>query len=112
MSSRCSAVDNMGMVNRDVEADDELKSCSCSFCLKGFCLIDYSTLMSWVNGHRSLFLNMEGILAPESSHLQDSFVAIKELRENCKIDLERATKTPQRNNTWVLSLFLKLWKAM
>ncbi|WZZ42338.1 hypothetical protein YC2023_038597 [Brassica napus] len=34
MSSRCSAVDNMGMVNRDVEADDELKSCSCSFCRK------------------------------------------------------------------------------
>ena len=45
MSSRCSAVDNMGMVNRDVEADDELKSCSCSFCLKGFCLIDYSVLL-------------------------------------------------------------------
>ncbi|KAH0891240.1 hypothetical protein HID58_053669, partial [Brassica napus] len=36
MSSRCSAVDNMGMVNRDVEADDELKSCSCSFCRKVF----------------------------------------------------------------------------
>ncbi|WZZ42339.1 hypothetical protein YC2023_038598 [Brassica napus] len=49
---------------------------------------------------------MEGILAPESSHLQDSFVTMKELRENCKIDLERATKTPQRNNTWLQLLFL------
>lgn len=31
-------VDSMGIVNHDVEADDELRSCSCSFCLKG-CLI-------------------------------------------------------------------------
>ncbi|CAH8357694.1 unnamed protein product [Eruca vesicaria subsp. sativa] len=32
--SRCSAVDNMGMVNHGMDGDDELKSCSCSFCLK------------------------------------------------------------------------------
>lgn len=36
--SRCSTVGGMGIVNHDMEADDELKSCSCSFCLKG-CLI-------------------------------------------------------------------------
>ncbi|KAJ0242067.1 DNA-directed RNA polymerase subunit beta [Hirschfeldia incana] len=138
--SRCSAVDNMGMVNRDMEADDELKSCSCSFCLKAAYIwsdlhyqdikgrlsvlkksqkeasslirrngkgrptdvygsensnhstnVEFDVMGQWT----SLFLNMEGILARESSHLQDSFVTMKELRENCKIDLERATKTPQ-----------------
>ncbi|KAF8089303.1 hypothetical protein N665_0510s0016 [Sinapis alba] len=140
--SRCSAVDNMGIVNRDMEADDELKSCSCSFCLKAAYIwsdLHYqdikgrlsvlkksqkeaSSLIRRNNGKgrprdvygssnstnaefdvmgqwTSLFLNMEGILARESSHLQDSFVTMKELRENCKIDLERATKTPQQNNT-------------
>lgn len=33
--NRCSNVDGMGIVNHNMEADDELKSCSCSFCLKG-----------------------------------------------------------------------------
>lgn len=36
--NRCSNVDAMGIVNHDMEADNELRSCSCSFCLKG-CLI-------------------------------------------------------------------------
>ncbi|CAH8391134.1 unnamed protein product [Eruca vesicaria subsp. sativa] len=142
--SRCSAVDNMGMVNHDMDGDDELKSCSCSFCLKAAYIwsdlhyqdikgrlsvlkksqkeasslirrngkarptdvygsensnnstnVEFDVMGQWT----SLFLNMEGILARESSHLQDSFVTMKELRENCKIDLERATKTPQQNNT-------------
>ncbi|CAN6983142.1 unnamed protein product [Brassica oleracea var. botrytis] len=136
--SRCSAVDN------NMDADDELKSCSCSFCLKAAYIwsdlhyqdikgrlsvlkksqkeasslirrngkgratdvygsensnnstnVEFDVMGQWT----SLFLNMEGILARESSHLQDSFVTMKELRENCKIDLERATKTPQQNNT-------------
>lgn len=136
--SRCSAVDN------NMDADDELKSCSCSFCLKAAYIwsdlhyqdikgrlsvlkksqkeasslirrngkgrptdvygsensnnstnVEFDVMGQWT----SLFLNMEGILARESSHLQDSFVTMKELRENCKIDLERATKTPQQSNT-------------
>ncbi|KAL0842862.1 hypothetical protein Bca101_016107 [Brassica carinata] len=46
---------------------------------------------------RSLFLSMGDILAHESNHLQNSFTTMKDLREDCKIDLERATKTPQHN---------------
>ncbi|KAL0784190.1 hypothetical protein Bca101_000435 [Brassica carinata] len=46
---------------------------------------------------RSLFLGMGDILAHESNHLQNSFMTMKDLREDCKIDLERATKTPQHN---------------
>ncbi|VVB13913.1 unnamed protein product [Arabis nemorensis] len=46
---------------------------------------------------RSLFLSMGDILAYESNHLQNSFLTMKEFRDDCKIDLERATKTPQHN---------------
>uniref|UniRef100_A0A1J3HKW4 Uncharacterized protein n=1 Tax=Noccaea caerulescens TaxID=107243 RepID=A0A1J3HKW4_NOCCA len=46
---------------------------------------------------RSLFLSMGDILAHESNHLQNSFLTMKELREDCKIDLERAMKTTQPN---------------
>ncbi|KAL0856553.1 hypothetical protein Bca101_061706 [Brassica carinata] len=107
-------VDSMEIVNHDMVADDELRSCSCSFCLKVLKKsqketstliqrngkgeptdVEFDVMGQWT----SLFLNMDGILARESSRLQDSFVAMKELRENCKIDLERATKTPQHNNT-------------
>ncbi|KAL0718461.1 hypothetical protein Bca4012_067783 [Brassica carinata] len=125
-------VDSMEIVNHDMVADDELRSCSCSFCLKAAYIwsdlnyqdikgrlsvlkksqketstliqrngkgeptdVEFDVMGQWT----SLFLNMDGILARESSRLQDSFVAMKELRENCKIDLERATKTPQHNNT-------------
>ncbi|VVB18088.1 unnamed protein product [Arabis nemorensis] len=142
--SRCSTVGGMGIVNHDMEADDELRSCSCSFCLKAAYIwsdLHYQDIKSRLsvlkksqkeansliqrNGKEkptdihgsensnnstnsesdlmgqltSLFLNMEGILARESSHLQNSFVSVKELRENCKIDLEKAAKTPQHNNT-------------
>ncbi|EOA13713.1 hypothetical protein CARUB_v10026784mg [Capsella rubella] len=140
--NRCSNVDGMGIVCHNMEADDELKSCSCSFCLKAAYIwsdlhyqdikgrlsvlkksqkeasnlirrngkgkptnnygsensnnsADTETVMGqWT----SLFLNMEGILARESKHLQNSFVAMKDLREDCKIDLERASKAPQHNN--------------
>ncbi|XP_013711115.2 uncharacterized protein LOC106415049 isoform X1 [Brassica napus] len=125
-------VDSMGIVNHDVEADDELRSCSCSFCLKAAYIwsdlnyqdikgrlsvlkksqketssliqrnskeeptdVEFDVMGQWT----SLFLNMNDILAREGSRLQDSFVAMKELRENCKIDLERATKPPQHNNS-------------
>ncbi|CAN8298983.1 unnamed protein product [Cochlearia groenlandica] len=44
---------------------------------------------------KSLFLSMGDILAHESNNLQNSFVRMKGLREDCKIDLERATKTFQ-----------------
>uniref|UniRef100_A0A1J3HNE4 Uncharacterized protein n=1 Tax=Noccaea caerulescens TaxID=107243 RepID=A0A1J3HNE4_NOCCA len=142
--NRCSTVESMGIVNHDMDADDELKSCSCSFCLKAAYIwsdLHYQDIKGRLsvlkksqkeassliqrNGKgkptdihgsensnnsansefdlmgqwTSLFLNMEGILARESNHLQGSFVTMKELRENCKIDLERATKTPQHNNT-------------
>ncbi|CAH2043397.1 unnamed protein product [Thlaspi arvense] len=142
--NRCSNFDSIGIVNHAMEADDELKSCSCSFCLKAAYIwsdlhyqdikgrlsvlkksqkeasslikrngkekpvdihgsensnsstnAEFDAMGQWT----SLFLNMEGILARESSHLDNSFIAMKELRENCKIDLERAMKTPQPNNT-------------
>ncbi|CAN8251561.1 unnamed protein product [Cochlearia groenlandica] len=135
--NRCSAVGNI--VNHNMGADDELNSCSCSFCLKAAYIwsdLHYQDIKgrlsvlkksqkeassliqrngkekpSYIHGFvnstnvecdpmgqwTSLFLNMEGILARESSHL-NSFVAMKELRENCKFDLERSTKTPQNNN--------------
>lgn len=41
--NRCSTVESMGIVNHDMDADDELKSCSCSFCLKG--LSDFIVLL-------------------------------------------------------------------
>ncbi|KAJ4878624.1 Uncharacterized protein Rs2_43642 [Raphanus sativus] len=125
-------VESLEIVNHDMEADDELRSCSCSFCLKAAYIwsdLNYqdikgrlsvlkksqkeATSLIQRNGKgeptsvefddvmgqwTTLFLNMDGILARESTRLQDSFVAMKELRENCKIDLERATKTPQHNN--------------
>ncbi|XP_010462275.1 PREDICTED: uncharacterized protein LOC104742889 [Camelina sativa] len=141
--NRCSNVDGVGCVNHNMGAEDELKSCSCSFCLKAAYIwsdLHYqdikgrlsvlkksqkeasglirrnskgkpadpygsensnnSTNTENVMGQwTSLFLNMEGILARESNHLHNSFVAMKELRENCKIDLERATKTTQHNNS-------------
>ncbi|AED91495.1 DNA-directed RNA polymerase subunit beta [Arabidopsis thaliana] len=48
---------------------------------------------------RSLFLSMGDILSEESSHLQNSFVRMKKLRDDCKMDLERAMKKPQQHNT-------------
>ncbi|KAJ0236496.1 hypothetical protein HA466_0257880 [Hirschfeldia incana] len=127
-----SPVDSMEIVNHDMESNDELRSCSCSFCLKAAYIwsdlnyqdikgrlsvlkksqkeassliqrngkgeptdVEFDVMGQWT----SLFLNMDDILARESSRLQDSFVAMKELRENCKIDLERATKPPQYNNS-------------
>ncbi|KAF8091207.1 hypothetical protein N665_0451s0020 [Sinapis alba] len=120
------------IVNHDMEADDELRSCPCSFCLKAAYIwsdlnyqdikarlsvlkksqkeasiliqrnskgkptdVEFDVMGQWT----SLFLNMDGILACENRRLQDSSVAMKDLREICKIDLERATKTPQLNNT-------------
>ncbi|KAF5737978.1 hypothetical protein HS088_TW13G00871 [Tripterygium wilfordii] len=38
---------------------------------------------------RSLFLHMEDIFAHESDQLHANFVMLKEMRENCKMDLER-----------------------
>nr|ACK44514.1 AT5G10110-like protein [Arabidopsis arenosa] len=46
---------------------------------------------------RSLFLSMGDILAQENSHLQNSFVRMKKLREDCRMDIERAMKTPKHN---------------
>ncbi|KAF3441038.1 hypothetical protein FNV43_RR19324 [Rhamnella rubrinervis] len=43
---------------------------------------------------RSLFLHMEDIFVHESSQLQASFVALKDLRENCKMDLEMINEMP------------------
>ncbi|KAF5480823.1 hypothetical protein F2P56_001536 [Juglans regia] len=48
-----------------------------------------SKLESDLTGHwKSLFLHMEDILIHERNQLQSSFVALKDLRENCKTDLE------------------------
>ncbi|CAH8270640.1 unnamed protein product [Arabidopsis lyrata] len=46
---------------------------------------------------RSLFLSMGDILAQENSHLQNSFVRMKKLREDCRMDVERAMKSPKHN---------------
>ncbi|GMI68665.1 hypothetical protein like AT5G65120 [Hibiscus trionum] len=43
---------------------------------------------------RSLFLKMEDIFVNEGNQLQTSYTALKDLRENCKIDLERITGMP------------------
>ncbi|KAH0931329.1 hypothetical protein HID58_008446 [Brassica napus] len=167
--SRCSNVGKEERVNVNMGDDDDLiKSCSCSFCLKGKLILEaffyyivscldsskldlFSAAYIWSDLHyqdikgrlsalkksqkvasgliqrndkekqptgfhslvnsvgaaklesdlmaqwRSLFLGMGDILAHESNHLQNSFMTMKDLREDCKIDLERATKTPQHN---------------
>ncbi|KAF8377289.1 hypothetical protein HHK36_030664 [Tetracentron sinense] len=43
---------------------------------------------------RSLFLHTEDILARESNQLQSSLVSLKELRGNCKMDLEMINEMP------------------
>ncbi|XP_010491665.1 PREDICTED: uncharacterized protein LOC104769209 [Camelina sativa] len=43
---------------------------------------------------RSLFLSMGDILNHEKSQLQKSFETMRKFREDCKMDLERAMKTP------------------
>ncbi|KAL1215479.1 hypothetical protein V5N11_021904 [Cardamine amara subsp. amara] len=142
--NRCSNVDGMGIVNHDMEADNELRSCPCSVCLKAAFIwsdLQYQDIKGRLsvlkksqkeaciliqrNGKAkpmdvygsensnnstnqesdfmgqwtSLFLNMEGILARENNHLQNSFVAMKELRENHKINLEKASTTLEHYNT-------------
>ncbi|KAJ4825775.1 hypothetical protein Tsubulata_015916 [Turnera subulata] len=53
-------------------------------------LSDSSKLESDLTGQwRSLFRHMEDMFADENSQLQASFATLKELRENCKLDLER-----------------------
>ncbi|KAF9681899.1 hypothetical protein SADUNF_Sadunf05G0051100 [Salix dunnii] len=64
---------------------DMLKACSCSFCLKGSELTD-----QW----RSLFRHMEDMLAIESSQLQAGYLTLKDLKDNCKMDLEMITRMP------------------
>ncbi|KAL1225739.1 hypothetical protein V5N11_005388 [Cardamine amara subsp. amara] len=60
--------------------------------------VTYSKQESELMGQwRSLFLSMGNILAHESNHLQNTFVAKKKLRDDCKMDLERAMITPQHN---------------
>ncbi|XP_044493113.1 uncharacterized protein LOC123216667 isoform X2 [Mangifera indica] len=117
---RCAGLKDDGCVNLNV-GDDMLKDCSCSFCLKALkksqkeasCLVQKcprgkemdipsqgssgksskleSDLMSqW----RSLFAHMEDIYGHESNQLEASFVALKDLRENCKMDLERINRMP------------------
>ncbi|GMI67205.1 hypothetical protein like AT5G10110 [Hibiscus trionum] len=46
------------------------------------------------NQWRSLFLNMEDIFLHESNKLQASYIELKDLRDNCKMDLERITGMP------------------
>nr|AII30319.1 hypothetical protein [Cardamine hirsuta] len=60
--------------------------------------VSYSKQESDLMGQwRSLFLSMGDILAHESNHLQNTFVAKKKMRDDCKMDLERAMITPQHN---------------
>ncbi|KAK2655808.1 hypothetical protein Ddye_008860 [Dipteronia dyeriana] len=47
---------------------------------------------------KSLFLHMEDIFVQESSQLQASFLTLKDMRENCKMDLERITEITSDEN--------------
>ncbi|XP_062098894.1 LOW QUALITY PROTEIN: uncharacterized protein LOC133804763 [Humulus lupulus] len=72
--------------------------------------IKSSSLESDLSGQwRSLFCHMEDILIQESNQLQASFLSLKDLRENCKMDLEMSTKCPQRNNSMLSMLFGSLY---
>ncbi|KAB2002331.1 hypothetical protein ERO13_D11G056300v2 [Gossypium hirsutum] len=100
---------------------DMLKACSCSFCLKVLkrsqkeasilvqksCSGKETDIQNLGNPNkssklesdltsqwRSLFLNMEDIFVHESNQLQASYIQLKDLRDNCKMDLERITGMP------------------
>ncbi|KAK2655813.1 hypothetical protein Ddye_008865 [Dipteronia dyeriana] len=47
---------------------------------------------------KSLFLHMEDIFVQESSKLQASFLPLKDMRENCKMDLGRTIEIPSDEN--------------
>lgn len=47
---------------------------------------------------KSLFCHMEDILVRESNQLQASFLALKDLRENCKMDLEMINGMPSEKH--------------
>ncbi|KAI9166197.1 hypothetical protein LWI28_027842 [Acer negundo] len=60
---------------------------------------NFSKLESDLMSHwKSLFLHMEDIFVQESSQLQASFLTLKDMRENCKMDLERTTEMPSDEN--------------
>ncbi|PKI61198.1 uncharacterized protein LOC116200674 isoform X2 [Punica granatum] len=46
------------------------------------------------NQWKSLFLHMEGVLSHEGNQLQTNYIALKDLRENCKMDLEAINRMP------------------
>ncbi|TYG43982.1 hypothetical protein ES288_D11G061900v1 [Gossypium darwinii] len=100
---------------------DMLKACSCSFCSKVLkrsqkeasilvqksCSGKETDIQNLGNPNkssklesdltsqwRSLFLNMEDIFVHESNQLQASYIQLKDLRDNCKMDLERITGMP------------------
>eukprot|EP00257_Ricinus_communis_P023319 XP_015583266.1 uncharacterized protein LOC8261635 [Ricinus communis] len=108
---RCTALQGDGCANLNAGAD-LLKACSCSFCLKAAYIwsdLHYQDIKGRISAlkksgnsnkslklesdltaqWRSLFHHMEDIFAHECNQLQDGFVALKDLRENCKTDLER-----------------------
>ncbi|XAR73359.1 hypothetical protein NMG60_11007305 [Bertholletia excelsa] len=61
----------------------------------------YSTLESdLVYQWRSLFLHMEDILVREGSQLETSLLALKDLRESCKAELEMITGCLWRNHRY------------
>ncbi|KAM0971263.1 hypothetical protein ACFX13_019478 [Malus domestica] len=51
---------------------------------------EYDLSSQW----RSLFLNMKDVLVHESNHLEDCYVALKNLRDNCKTELEITSGMP------------------
>ncbi|KAK7318584.1 hypothetical protein RJT34_03287 [Clitoria ternatea] len=112
---RCSTLEGDGDANLVTDAAEFLKSCTCSFCSKAVkksqkeasvILQKFSGLKDTVmhDQHRnaessnlesslmhqwkSLFVQMENIYAQESSQLEARFQALKDLREDCKNDLE------------------------
>ncbi|KAI5324521.1 hypothetical protein L3X38_033594 [Prunus dulcis] len=52
--------------------------------------LEYDLSSQW----RSLFLHVEDMLVHESNHLQDSYVTLKDLRDNCKTELEMTSGMP------------------
>ncbi|GAB2213974.1 hypothetical protein Droror1_Dr00018303 [Drosera rotundifolia] len=53
-----------------------------------------------MNQWKSLFRSMENTFAKEANQLEPKFLALKELRENCKMNLEATNGEPVKTRPW------------
>ncbi|XP_065859030.1 uncharacterized protein [Euphorbia lathyris] len=97
---RCTTLkgDDHGCANFSAGGADLLKACNCSFCIKAAYIwsdLHYQDIRGRLGAQwQSLFHHMEETFVHESNQLQPGFVALKDLREQCKTDLERTTGMP------------------